>query len=263
VANNTNTILRENPQLQRQPKTPRDWVQFINELQKWVVDLSIEGRLTSDGIMPQALLSNMGTVQNSLPVTATDAGATATVTIDAHTLSRTSADVSYNAGAVTGLAYDTKYYVYTDDEDFEGGPVVYKTTTDKSDIVGDLGRYFVSEITTPSAAAADTGGGVGAGFAVLESDLTTSGLPNASTTGKGIVELAIASEVNTGTDATRAITPDALEGSNYNIITSSPVYTPTNVVTDRSYDADTVLVAELADVVGTLIADLQTKNVLG
>jgi hypothetical protein len=39
-------------------------------------------------------------------------------------------------------------------------------------------------------------------------------------------------------------------------------YTPTNVSTDRSYDADTVLVAELADVVGTLIADLQTQGVI-
>jgi hypothetical protein len=39
-------------------------------------------------------------------------------------------------------------------------------------------------------------------------------------------------------------------------------YTPTNVTTDRSYDADTVLVAELADAVGTLIADLQSYGLL-
>jgi hypothetical protein len=39
-------------------------------------------------------------------------------------------------------------------------------------------------------------------------------------------------------------------------------YTPTNVTTDRSYDADTVVVAELADVVGTLIADLKTYGLL-
>lgn len=43
----------------------------------------------------------------------------------------------------------------------------------------------------------------------------------------------------------------------------SSAYTPTNVTTDRAYDADTVLVAELADVVGTLIADLQAKGLLG
>ena len=37
----------------------------------------------------------------------------------------------------------------------------------------------------------------------------------ASQSTAGVVELAITSEVNTGTDATRAVTPDALAGSNY------------------------------------------------
>lgn len=39
----------------------------------------------------------------------------------------------------------------------------------------------------------------------------------ASDSAAGIVELAIASEVNTGTDATRAVTPDALAGSNFGV----------------------------------------------
>ncbi len=38
-------------------------------------------------------------------------------------------------------------------------------------------------------------------------------LPDASTSAQGVVELAIASEVTTGTDTGRAITPDALAGS--------------------------------------------------
>jgi len=40
-------------------------------------------------------------------------------------------------------------------------------------------------------------------------------------------------------------------------------YTPTNVSTDRSFDCDTVAVAELADVVATLIEDLQSYGLLG
>lgn len=40
-------------------------------------------------------------------------------------------------------------------------------------------------------------------------------------------------------------------------------YTPTNVTTDRSYDADATTLAELADVVGTMIADLQAVGILG
>ena len=39
-------------------------------------------------------------------------------------------------------------------------------------------------------------------------------------------------------------------------------YTPTNVTTDRSFDADLVLITELADVVGTLISDLQSLGLL-
>ncbi len=39
-------------------------------------------------------------------------------------------------------------------------------------------------------------------------------------------------------------------------------YTPSNVVTNRSYDADTVVIADLADVVGTLIADLQAQGTI-
>lgn len=39
-------------------------------------------------------------------------------------------------------------------------------------------------------------------------------------------------------------------------------YTPTNVTADRAFDANAVVVAELADVVGTLIADLQAAGIL-
>ncbi len=37
---------------------------------------------------------------------------------------------------------------------------------------------------------------------------------------------------------------------------SPPNYTATNITPDRTFDADTVAIAELADVVGTMIADL-------
>jgi hypothetical protein len=39
-----------------------------------------------------------------------------------------------------------------------------------------------------------------------------------------------------------------------------PTYSATNVTTDRAYNADTVVVAELADVVGTMIADLRSQG---
>jgi hypothetical protein len=39
-------------------------------------------------------------------------------------------------------------------------------------------------------------------------------------------------------------------------------YTPTNVTPDRSYDANSTTLDEIADVLGTLIADLQTLGVV-
>jgi hypothetical protein len=51
------------------------------------------------------------------------------------------------------------------------------------------------------------------GDVLIGSDGTSTAV-SATSTSKGIAELAIASEVNTGTDAGRVITPDALAGSN-------------------------------------------------
>jgi hypothetical protein len=43
---------------------------------------------------------------------------------------------------------------------------------------------------------------------------------------------------------------------------SAQIYTPTNVSTDRAYDANATSIDELADVLGTLIADLQAIDVI-
>jgi len=46
-------------------------------------------------------------------------------------------------------------------------------------------------------------------------------------------------------------------------VAQSAAYTPTNVTPDRSYDANATTVNELADVVGTMIADLQAIGIYG
>lgn len=47
-----------------------------------------------------------------------------------------------------------------------------------------------------------------------------------------------------------------------NATTQTPIYAETNVTPDRAFNADTVTVAELADVVGTLIADLRVRGIV-
>lgn len=43
----------------------------------------------------------------------------------------------------------------------------------------------------------------------------------------------------------------------------TPAYTPTNVTTDRAYDANSSSIDEVADVLGTLIADLKARGLVG
>jgi len=45
-------------------------------------------------------------------------------------------------------------------------------------------------------------------------------------------------------------------------LAQSAAYTPSNVTTDRTYDANATNIAELADIVGTLIADLQATGLI-
>ena len=46
------------------------------------------------------------------------------------------------------------------------------------------------------------------------------------------------------------------------ITAANDAYEVTNVTTDRTYDADSTTTAEVADVLGTLIADLQAAGVI-
>lgn len=68
------------------------------------------------------------------------------------------------------------------------------------------------------------------GVVSTDSDVTDL-VSAASDTAAGKVELAIASELNTGTDATRAVTPDALAGSNLGIRYAQCVLNGTTALT--------------------------------
>lgn len=76
------------------------------------------------------------------------------------------------------------------------------------DEVADGSTYVRSQVEYTSAEKTKLGN---------QSGTNTGDEPSASTSAEGVVELAIASEVDTGTDATRAITPDALAGANIGI----------------------------------------------
>ena len=178
-----NTRLQENPQLQRMPTNQREWVQYQNELAKWVLQIAKlgDGSITdSSGTtisgldeMPGTLMDgnslntvnafNRSSTQASNPLTATDVGATTTITVAAHTLVYDGGSLSYNAGSIAGLGFASFYYVYADDPDKAGGAVTYIATGLKTDTTANKGRYFVGSITTPADGAGGTIGEPGGG----------------------------------------------------------------------------------------------------
>lgn len=97
-------------------------------------------------------------------ITATDAGANATITISAHTRhypqpDGTTVDVSVSGGSVTALAYSTTYFVYYDDAARAGGAVTYQATTSDSTAAQYGDRHTVGAATTPAALGASIPGG--------------------------------------------------------------------------------------------------------
>jgi hypothetical protein len=104
---------------------------------------------------------------SGITVTASDAGASATITISAHT--RNYADgtsVAVTGGSVTGLAYSTQYYIYYDQASLAGGAVAYAATTVGPDAFttdatgAHPDRHYVASAVTPAALGApNTGAG--------------------------------------------------------------------------------------------------------
>lgn len=96
------------------------------------------------------------------PLSSSDAGSTATVSIASHTLktsgSGTGAIVaSYNAGSVTGLSFATSYHIFAHDPTFAGGAVTYVAATSSETYIVNRDYLYVGYITTVN----DGGGGGG------------------------------------------------------------------------------------------------------
>jgi hypothetical protein len=108
----------------------------------------------------------------SNPLTATDAGASDTISIAAFTMRiGGGTDLSISSGSITSLSYSTLYYIYYDDSTFIGGGVAFNATTIKEIALNAIGRFFVGSIKTPPAAGTATvgnnDGGSGAQFGQL------------------------------------------------------------------------------------------------
>jgi len=114
--------------------------------------------------LPPNSVSGMLVSIDPNPLTAVDAGASATINIAAHTLVMGQNSISYSGGSLTGRAFNTKFFVFADDDNNEGGSVTYFSTTDRDTVNSQEARHFIGEIVTPVDGGGDTGGGGGGGF---------------------------------------------------------------------------------------------------
>jgi hypothetical protein len=112
----------------------------------------------------------------SNPLTSSDAGATATVSIAAFTLRVArptgTLDISVNSGSITSLSFNTTYHIYYDDTDLAGGSVTFAATTTRETSLNGAGRIYVGSITTPQDGAFNTvgnnDGGVGGQYGLTQ-----------------------------------------------------------------------------------------------
>ena len=118
-------------------------------------------------------------------------------------------------------------------------------TFDFSDLAP--GNQFVVDIATINATNAPSWGS--SGYAMIET-LTTA-------FGGGFTFIRVTTDSNKS-----FFTWYPAGGWNSSPQKSSASFTPTNVTTDRAFDANSTTVAELADVLGTLISDLESANIL-
>lgn len=132
------------------PRTQRDWANFIRVL----ADATLRnrsGRIYDESVLSQSVVGNRQSVQNIIPVTAVDTGSDITINVAAHTNNYDFGAVSYNSGSITGLNYNTRYFVYADDAGFAGGAVTYLASTDPVTMTAAQGRYYVGSVTTQDA----------------------------------------------------------------------------------------------------------------
>jgi hypothetical protein len=130
------------------------------EINNSIVDISVGELTNADNVrllgvttqqhMPNLVSAGAGTALNVNPLSASDNGSSAKINIASHTRQYGFGVLSLNAGSITGLSFNTKYYVYYDDATYTGGAVTYNATTALQTIAAGNDRIFVSSITTPS-----------------------------------------------------------------------------------------------------------------
>ena len=107
------------------------------------------GRASTQRFMPVVNWANVGSVQNTIPLSASADAVSATINIDSHQVLYGGETITYNAGTIIGAPVSSLVHVYADDPNAAGGAVTYEFTTDYTELAEAAGRYRVGVIETP------------------------------------------------------------------------------------------------------------------
>lgn len=140
------------------------WIRRIGQGERQSFNaLTASNRLRGSRHTPMQLLAGGGsTLSPANMLTASDVGASARINVGAYTLYYGDGQVPYSAGSMSGLAYNTNYFVYALDPEFEGGAVTYTATTTNTNAIAP-GSILLGVVRTPQAGGASSTGGGGSG----------------------------------------------------------------------------------------------------
>ena len=153
----------------------------------------------------------------------------------------------FNPGAFTGTVVDHHAIYFAN---LSSG--TNSTAAIRSLVASGATRRFINHTGT---AQSDFGGAIGLGSGATIDVVLSRGAANRLDLASGDSFRIINGnlEHQAGSVGFHGVTPAAL----------SAAYTPANVTPDRAYDANATTINELSDVLGTVIADLQLKGLLG
>jgi hypothetical protein len=164
-------------------------------------------------------------VLTSNPLTATDAGASATVNVAGFAAQVAGKTVTYNSGSITALSYSTLYWVFFNDPTLSGGAVTYLASTSKPDTLNSTGNLFVGSVQTPAALASNTTGNGDGGSSSNQTGATnvqtvaTLGTGTTGTT-SGVSNRGGTATVNSGTTTSRVVFSGFVPSNNNQFATS-------------------------------------------
>jgi hypothetical protein len=114
---------------------------------------------TADQVQAESSLANSSTTLSPTDIVASDAGASVTITIAAHTRNyNDGTSVAVSAGNVTGVAYSTRVWINYIDIARTGGAVTYLASTTVVGNNSSPGLHLVGQLETPPAAGAPVDG---------------------------------------------------------------------------------------------------------